>query len=124
MSIRALHLVARAVALVTMLAVAVVTLPTATAAVVTCCCGDHDAHRDCGCVDCPAGHAGGARGDGTPSMKACKSQSAEVTLASGALALPPPIAAVRELVIVATPATPVACVARGAVAPPSPPPRG
>jgi hypothetical protein len=65
-----------------------------------------------------------AGGDGTPSMKACKSQSAEVTLASVALALPPPIAAVRELVIVATPATPVACVARGAVAPPSPPPRG
>lgn len=122
MSIRSLHLVARAVALVTMLAVAVVTLPTATAAVVTCCCGDHDAHHDCGCVDCPAGD-GHRTGDGSPSMKSCRSKSAEVTLASSSLHPPPVMATVLVVATPAPPRAPVTLRDRGAEPPPSPPPR-
>ena len=123
MSIRSLRIVGRAVALVTMLAVAVVTLPTATAAVVTCCCGDHDAHHDCGCGDCPAGD-GHRSGDGSPSMKSCQSRSAEVTLASSELELAPPDVAVRVLPCL-TPALAAPVLDdRAADPPPSPPPRG
>lgn len=122
-SIRSLRIIGRAVALVTMLAVAVVTLPTATAAVVTCCCGDHDAHHDCGCVDCPAGD-GHRGGDGAPAMKSCQTRPAEVTLAPSSLHPPP---ATTTLLLVATPAPPRApamLIDRDAEAPPSPPPRG
>ncbi|MBL8627801.1 MAG: hypothetical protein JNK64_41335 [Myxococcales bacterium] len=117
-----LRIVGRAVALVTMLAVAVVTLPTATAAVVTCCCGDHDAHHDCGCVDCPAGD-GNHRGDGSATMKSCRSRSAEVTLAAHELDLTPVDGAVRVLPESAPALVAPALDDRAADPPPSPPPR-
>ena len=47
------------------LALPIASVPTVAAAMVRCCCGEHDASDDCGCKDCPAGHRGGPLAPGT-----------------------------------------------------------
>ncbi|MBK9034231.1 MAG: hypothetical protein IPL61_23705 [Myxococcales bacterium] len=112
----------RALVVLVIAAVGVVALPSATAAMVTCCCGDHDAHTDCGCVDCPAGHAGDD-GPSTPSVKGCKTRSGELTLTSASLLPPPVIAPTRELTTPAGPPRVPPLDDRAPEPPPSPPPR-
>lgn len=105
------------------LALPLAAIPTVAAAMVRCCCGEHDAGHDCGCKDCPAGHRGDDHAPAEPSVKACGSASLDVSL-GGAPALPLPAPTpVRELI---TPAAPAAAPTLRLLLPdppPSPPPR-
>ena len=105
------------------LALPIASIPTVAAAMVRCCCGEHEASDDCGCKDCPAGHRDGDA-PAEPSVKACGSGSLDLSL-GGAPALPPtPPAPARVLIIDATPAPEPPPRPLLPDPPPSPPPRG
>ena len=104
------------------LALPIASVPTVAAAMVRCCCGEHDASDDCGCKDCPAGHRGGDA-PVEPSLEACGSGSLDVSL-GGAPALPPMAPTpVRVLVTAAAPALAPPPLLILPDPPPSPPPR-
>lgn len=113
----------RALTVVMALAVAVVALPTVVAATVTCCCGEHDAGHDCGCRDCPAGHADDHDDDDTPTVKRCRSQAGQVTLASTPMLAPTTTTTVDAVALPAPRVEPAPLADRPAEPPQAPPPR-
>lgn len=105
------------------LALPIASIPTVAAAMVRCCCGEHDASDDCGCKDCLAGHRDGDA-PVEPSLEACGSGSLDVSL-GGAPALPP--TAPTPVRVLVTAAAPVLAPPPNVLLPdppPSPPPRG
>jgi len=105
------------------LALPLAALPTVAAAIIHCCCGDHDAAHRCACNDCPAKHDGAApQHDAT--IKSCNGASLELTL-GGQPALAPAVAArILDRVTPAIAPAPITPRRLLPEPPPSPPPRG
>lgn len=56
---------------------------------VRCCCGPHDAHVDCGCPACPAGHPRAANHDGHDRLGGCGAAGTLVDDATAPAIIPP-----------------------------------